>query len=29
MDYPRFRQQGCFIGSGTVESAGKQIANCA
>jgi hypothetical protein len=26
MDYPRFRQQGYFIGSGTVESAGKQIA---
>ena len=26
MDYARFRQQGYFIGSGTVESAGKQIA---
>lgn len=26
MDYARFRQQGFFIGSGTVESAGKQIA---
>jgi hypothetical protein len=26
MDYGRFRQQGYFIGSGTVESAGKQIA---
>lgn len=25
MDYARFRQQGYFIGSGTVESAGKQI----
>ena len=25
MDYGRFRQQGYFIGSGTVESAGKQI----
>jgi hypothetical protein len=27
MDYARFRQQGYFIGSGTVESAGKQIAS--
>jgi hypothetical protein len=26
MDYARFRQHGYFIGSGTVESAGKQIA---
>lgn len=26
MDYARFRQQGYFIGSGTVESGGKQIA---
>jgi len=26
MDYARFRQHGFFIGSGTVESAGKQIA---
>jgi hypothetical protein len=26
MDYARFRQLGYFIGSGTVESAGKQIA---
>lgn len=26
MDYAHFRQQGYFIGSGTVESAGKQIA---
>ncbi len=26
MDYARFRRQGYFIGSGTVESAGKQIA---
>jgi hypothetical protein len=26
MDYARFRQKGYFIGSGTVESAGKQIA---
>jgi hypothetical protein len=26
MEYARFRQQGYFIGSGTVESAGKQIA---
>jgi len=26
MDYARFRKQGYFIGSGTVESAGKQIA---
>jgi hypothetical protein len=26
MDYALFRQQGYFIGSGTVESAGKQIA---
>lgn len=26
MDYARYRQQGYFIGSGTVESAGKQIA---
>ena len=26
MDYARFRQMGYFIGSGTVESAGKQIA---
>jgi formylmethanofuran dehydrogenase subunit E len=26
MNYARFRQQGDFIGSGTVESAGKQIA---
>jgi hypothetical protein len=26
LDYARFRQQGYFIGSGTVESAGKQIA---
>jgi len=26
MDYARFRQQGYFIGSGTIESAGKQIA---
>ena len=25
MDYARFRQQGYFIGSGTVESGGKQI----
>jgi len=25
MDYARFREQGYFIGSGTVESAGKQI----
>jgi hypothetical protein len=25
MDYARFRQLGYFIGSGTVESAGKQI----
>ena len=27
MDYARFRQPGYFIGSGTVESAGKQIAS--
>jgi hypothetical protein len=27
MDYARFRQQGYFIGSGTVESVGKQIAS--
>jgi hypothetical protein len=27
MDYARFRQKGYFIGSGTVESAGKQIAS--
>jgi len=25
MDYARFRQKGYFVGSGTVESGGKQI----